>query len=319
MNFQALQNLIEGNRLEAFSPFLEEQFLQQIRHGDFPRWRQMLSESPDITASSVDLGEVVRLGDNSDCDAATQQRLHESLKGYIPWRKGPFSLFGIDLDCEWRCNLKWQRLQNEISSLQGRKVLDVGCGNGYYGYRMLQAGADLVIGLEPHIAYVAQAWLLNHFAPTLPTYVLPLTLEQAPPRLQCFDTVFSMGVLYHRRSPIDHIVQLKDCLRHGGELVLETLYVDGIEGYSLTPDDKYARMSNVWFLPSIATLSQWLTRCGFVDIRVIDESVTTIEEQRKTEWMPFDSLDDSLDNANPELTIEGLPKPKRVVVRASRP
>jgi tRNA (mo5U34)-methyltransferase len=318
MNFQALKTRIEGTALEALSPFLEEEYLQQIKHGDFARWRRLLAELPSIEAGSLNLGEIVHLGSDTDCDPDTQLKLRQSLQEFIPWRKGPFNLFGIDLDCEWRCNLKWQRLQGEISSLQGRQVLDVGCGNGYYGYRMLEAGADLVIGLDPHIAYVAQAWLLHHFASTLPSYVLPLTLEQAPQRLQCFDTVFSMGVIYHRRSPIDHLVQLKECLRPGGELILETLYVDGGTGYSLTPDDKYARMSNVWFLPSIDTLTQWLTRCGFSNVRVIDESVTTTDEQRKTEWMPFDTLADSLDPSNPKLTIEGLPAPKRVVVSATR-
>ncbi len=319
MNYQALKTRIEGTALDAFSPFLDEEFLQQIKHGDFARWRSLLAELPVIEAGSVDLGDVVRLGSSADCDSATQAALHRSLEEFIPWRKGPFEIFGIDLDCEWRCNLKWQRLKAEISSLQGRQVLDVGCGNGYYGYRMLEAGADLVLGIDPHIAYVVQAWLLQHLAPTLPLWVLPLTLEQAPQRLQCFDTVFSMGVIYHRRSPIDHLLQLRDCLRPGGELVLETLYVDGGLGYSLTPDDKYARMSNVWFLPSIDTLSQWLTRCGFSNVRVIDESITTSDEQRKTQWMPYDSLPDSLDPSDNQLTIEGLPAPKRVVVSAIRP
>jgi tRNA (mo5U34)-methyltransferase len=31
-----------------------------------------------------------------------------------------------------------------------------------------------------------------------------------------------MGVLYHRRSPLEHLWQLKDQLVNGGELVLET-------------------------------------------------------------------------------------------------
>jgi tRNA (mo5U34)-methyltransferase len=144
-------------------------------------------------------------------------------------------------------------------------------------------------------------------------------LEQVPPSLNYFDTVFSMGVIYHRRSPIDHILELKSCLRPGGELVIESICVDGEAGYSLTPEKKYARMGNVWFVPSIPTLVQWLSRCGMEQISVIDESTTTVDEQRKTEWMPFDSLEDALDVNNPQLTIEGLPAPKRVVVKAIRP
>ncbi|PMC22346.1 tRNA 5-methoxyuridine(34)/uridine 5-oxyacetic acid(34) synthase CmoB, partial [Klebsiella aerogenes] len=44
-----------------------------------------------------------------------------------------------------------------------------------------------------------------------------------------------MGVLYHRRSPLDHLWQLKDQLAPGGELVLETLVIEGDENTVLVP------------------------------------------------------------------------------------
>lgn len=319
MNFKPLQARIDGTPLEALRPFTEEDFLETIRHGDFPRWRKRLAELPQIAPSSMQFGDSVRIGEADDSDPETLAQLRQQLLEFIPWRKGPFELFGIDIDTEWRCNLKWDRLSTQISPLRGRHVLDVGSGNGYYGFRMLEQGAEMVLGIDPHIAYVAQAWLLKHFAAEAPLYVLPLTLEQLPPALNFFDTVFSMGVIYHRRSPIDHILELKSCMRPGGELVIETICVDGAEGYCLTPEKKYARMSNVWFVPSIPTLVQWLSRCGLTDIAVVDESTTTFEEQRKTDWMPFDSLEDALDKNDPSLTIEGLPAPKRVVVKATRP
>ena len=56
-----------------------------------------------------------------------------------------------------------------------------------------------------------------------------------------------MGVLYHRRSPIDHLLELKGCLQTGGELVLETLVIDGGLGEVLVPENRYAKMRNVWF------------------------------------------------------------------------
>jgi len=319
MNLKPLQELIEGSPLAALLPFTSEEFYQQIRHGDFPRWRKLLSELPQIQPSSVDFGSKIRIGNPSDSDPETLAQLREQLLEFIPWRKGPFEVFGIDIDTEWQSNLKWDRLKKEILPLESRHVLDVGSGNGYYGFRMLEEGAELVLGIDPHIAYLAQFWLLKHFAAEPPIFVLPLTLEQLPPSLHYFDTVFSMGVIYHRRSPIDHILELKSCLRPGGELVIESICVDGEAGYSLTPEKKYARMGNVWFVPSILTLIQWLTRCGMKQISVIDESTTNSDEQRQTEWMPFDSLEDALDVRNPQLTIEGLPAPKRVVIKAIRP
>ena len=237
----------------------------------------------------------------------------------IPWRKGPFNVCGIPIDSEWLSNLKWARLTEALPSLEGKKILDIGCGNAYYGFRMLDQKPEFVIGIDPHLAYVAQFWALKHFAPNLPIYALPCGLEQFPRSLHGFDVVFSMGIIYHRRSPIDHLQQCKQCLKPGGELVLETLYVDGPAGYSLTPQKKYARMSNIWFIPSIGTLENWLTRCGFKNVRIINKSITTTKEQRKTEWMPFESLKDAIDIVDTSKTIEGLPAPKRVVIIAKSP
>ena len=134
-----------------------------------------------------------------------------------------------------------------------------------------------------------------------------------------FDTVFSMGVLYHRKSPIDHLLQLKSLLCSGGELCLETLVIDGGKGDVLLPKNRYARMKNVWFIPSAIELSGWLERCGFKNVRVVNSSSTTIKEQRSTEWMPFESLSECLNMEDPGLTVENLPAPKRAIIIAVKP
>ncbi|MDD5754808.1 MAG: DUF1698 domain-containing protein, partial [Methylococcales bacterium] len=124
---------------------------------------------------------------------------------------------------------------------------------------------------------------------------------------------------YHRRSPIDHLFELRECLKSGGELVLETLIIDGELGETLLPKDRYAQMRNVWFLPSCATLVSWLERCGFKNVRVVDVTVTSIDEQRTTDWMRFHSLRDFLHPENLALTCEGLPAPKRAILIANAP
>jgi len=317
IDFTSLQSRIADTPLAALSPLLSATYMDSLKYGDFPRWRKLLRELPVFDASQCDFSEIVKIGSSDDINNAESELLRHQLEAFIPWRKGPFELFGVTIDSEWRCQLKWERLSGHLGSLAGQRVLDVGSGNGYFGFRMLEADAELVIGIDPHLHYVAQFWALRHFAGDIPLFVLPATLEQMPERLQCFDKVFSMGVLYHRRAPLDHLQQLRECLAPGGELILETLYIDGEEGYSLTPENKYARMGNVWFVPSRATLLRWLQRCGLHNCKIIDESVTTIAEQRATAWMPFDSLSDALDENNNALTIEGLPAPRRVIVTAT--
>jgi tRNA (mo5U34)-methyltransferase len=274
--------------------------LSRTGHGDFGKWEETLTQ----------------LGQLSPDDSEQVRKLLLTLS---PWRKGPFDVAGVHIDSEWRSDLKWERLADSVTPLAGRTVLDVGCGNGYYARRMCDAGARLVIGVDPTLLYVIQHLAIDRFERHDNLFVLPLRSDELPPGARVFDTCFSMGVLYHQRSPLLHLQELRSFLRRGGELVLETIYIPGEESYACTPTDRYARMRNVWLLPTITELTTWLHRSGFKNIEIIDKSITTTDEQRSTEWMRFDSLDKALDPENPEQTVEGWPAPRRVVVIANAP
>lgn len=285
-------------------------------HGDLSRWMAALEALPAGPAS-CDLGaDALRIGEPGQQDL---QAVRAALEGLIPWRKGPFDFFGVQVDTEWRSDWKWQRVAPHLSPLAGRRVLDVGCGSGYHCWRMAAEGASQVVGIDPTILFLIQFLAVKRFAQQVPAWFLPVRMEEMPAEQQNFDTVLSMGVLYHRRSPLDHILELKGALASGGELVLETLVVEGDAQTVLMPEDRYAVMRNVFFLPSVAMLTIWLQRCGFVDVRCVDESTTTMEEQRATDWMRFQSLPDFLDPDNPALTREGYPAPRRAVLVARKP
>lgn len=298
-------------------PLKTTQAIFESNNGHLPKWREALENLPSIQPSKVCLdSEAVAIGQESDLTSDQIPTLHEQLMVFHPWRKGPFSFFGTTIDTEWRSHLKWDRLSLHLPELKERLVFDVGCGNGYYGWRMAGRGAR-VIGIDPFLLYVMQFHAARRYIDSsILNYVLPFGLEEAPEAIPVFDIVLSMGVLYHRRSPIDHLVDMGNYLRPGGELVLETIVVDGPEGHTLLPKGRYAKMRNVWFLPSTLTLESWLRRCGYKDLRIVDVSTTTIEEQRSTEWMHFESLRDYLDPKDPVKTIEGYPAPKRAIAIA---
>jgi tRNA (mo5U34)-methyltransferase len=320
-DYQPLYNALLGAKADAWVGLLPRQIasaLDPTRHGSMAQWQVVVETLPKLTTTHRLLAtDAVQIGRSDDLPEADRRQLEHHLKALHPWRKGPYNLFGIQIDTEWRSDWKWDRLKSPITPLNHRLVLDVGCGNGYHCWRMLGAGAKMVVGIDPLLLNVMQFQLIRKLHGEAPVYVLPLGIESVPYGLKAFDTVFSMGVLYHRRSPIDHLLELRDCLQPGGELVLETLVIDGRLGEVLLPEGRYAKMRNVWFLPSCETLMSWLKRCGFINIRMIDVTTTSIGEQRSTEWMQFHSLKDFLNAENPQLTYEGLPAPKRAIIIAN--
>lgn len=322
----SLSSLVSAWRDTPLEPWAErlpaqvERGLSLQRYGDLPRWQAALGSLPAIAVDRVNLDcPAVGATAAQPVSDALRASLQAALQGLHPWRKGPFDLFGVYIDAEWRSDWKWDRIAGEIAPLAGRRVLDVGCGSGYHGWRMLGAGAAEVIGIDPTPLFVLQFRAIQHYLQQPGIHVLPLAMQDVPPGLRAFDTVFSMGILYHRRSPLDHLLDLRDSLRPGGELVLETLVIQGEDGATLVPTGRYARMGNVWFLPSPATLLGWLRKLKFREPRLVDVSVTSTDEQRGTEWMRFHSLADFLDPADRSRTIEGYPAPRRAVVIAKAP
>ncbi len=310
-----------GTRLEPWCDHLQQQLrehLVEAPHGDMVRWQAALNALPNVAVDRVELqSSAVSASVAEPLSSNDQCALYEALKMLSPWRKGPFNLFDVHIDTEWRSDWKWDRVIDHIAPLKGRTVLDVGCGSGYHMWRMLGEGAARVMGVDPSRLFLMQFEAIKRYVGVdAPVHLLPLKMEDVPPKLKAFDTVFSMGVLYHRKSPIEHLQELHGALRTGGELVLETLVIEGELGEVLMPEERYAMMRNVWFLPSTETLLLWLRRSGFGHARVVDLNWTSCDEQRPTEWMGFNSLKDFLDPNDPTKTVEGLPAPLRAVIVA---
>lgn len=322
LDYSALYACMDGTALQPWRDILPEMIKKNFnaeRWGDIPRWLSCIEKLPLIETGSIQLdADTVSVSAKNPLPENITSQLESALRGLHPWRKGPFDINGVHIDTEWRSDWKWQRLQQHIAPLAGKTVLDVGCGSGYHCWRMKGAGADLVIGIDPSPLFIVQYWALQHFLQNDRVFVVPAACEDLPPDMQAFDTVFSMGVLYHRRAPMDHLLELKQLLKPGGQLVLETLVIPGDENAVLVPSERYGRMGNVWFIPSVAALTRWLEKMRFTDIKVVDVCVTTTDEQRSTDWMTFQSLQDFLDPNDSSKTIEGYPAPMRAVLTATR-
>ena len=286
--------------------------LKPGRHGDLPKWQAALDALPEAeTGWRIEDGVLVAGNEIEDPESLT-----ESLMQLVPWRKGPLRLGGVAIDTEWRSDWKWNRVARHVN-LGGKRVLDIGAGNGYFGWRMLADGAAQVGGCDPTLVFQMQYRAIEHFAGKSNHLLLPLKFEQLPARAD-FDVVFSMGVLYHRKNPQEHLQRIRDHLAEQGTAVIETLIIPGEGDDELDPPDRYANMRNVHHLPTECRLLRWLEQAGFQNARVVDITPTSSHEQRSTEWMPFHSLAHAL-SEDRALTIEGHHPPQRATAIAKAP
>ena len=317
---ESLNWLIEQDSSDSMQSLVKQvnSTLSTQRYGDLSAWMQHFNNLPDTSPSVTEFKSEMHIGSASDLSIDELSSLRTALQGLIPWRKGPITLFDTFIDTEWRSDWKWDRVHKHLE-LKDKTVLDVGCGNGYHMWRMLADSPKRVLGIDPSPRFVVQFYMLKkYYYGDIPIDLLPLGIQDFPASA-LFDTVLSMGVLYHRKSPIDHLLDLMNQLKPGGQLLLETLVIQGNEQDVLVPKGRYAKMPNVWFIPSVAALENWMSKTGFVDIQCVDESVTSLEEQRATGWMKFHSLKDFLDPNNSDLTFEGYPRPRRAAIIARKP
>lgn len=310
--------VIKKLRTEAFGAAAAAELERRLaeatapeRHGRLAEWQAVLDALPPVIRGwRIERGVLVAGDPVDDRDA-----LAATLKGLIPWRKGPLRLGGVAIDTEWRSDWKWDRVAPGLE-LEGARVLDIGAGNGYFGWRMLEAGAASVIACDPTLVFWMQHRAILHFAGEAALDLLPLKFEDLPERAG-FDLAFSMGVLYHRRDPLEHLERIRRHLAPGGRLVLETLVLPEDDDRELDPPDRYANMRNVHRLPTVPRLLNWLAEAGYAKATCIDRTLTTTDEQRPTDWMPFHSLAHAL-SPDGSTTIEGHPPPLRAVVLAYR-
>jgi len=285
----------------------------QVNNGNIPKWSQAIDTIDALPKGKVALKQPYISINN---DSINNESLLEALHKLLPWRKGPFMINDVVLKSEWDGDMKWQRISKHIKPLKNKHVLDIGAGNGYFTLRIAMEGAKRALGIEPFLLFNYQFRAIKSMIKSpLNALLLPVKLEEMPKK-PIFDTVFSMGVLYHQRDYMAHLSQLHEMMAPDAELVIETLVIEGPEDYILVPKCRYAQMRNVYSIPSIKTLKSWLNDATFNNARVVDVSKTTTTEQRKTPWIGENgaSLEDFLDPLDDSLTIEGYPAPTRAIV-----
>jgi tRNA (mo5U34)-methyltransferase len=285
----------------------------------FLRYRTPFLLLANYPADHVDCtGDTVIIGRPDEINEEQRDQVTKHLKSFMPWRKGPFSVFGIDIDAEWRSERKWQRLLPELPDLAGKIIADIGCNNGYYMFRMAASTPRLVLGFEPSVQHYYCFKALNAMAGVPELDIDLLGIEHLNLFETCFDVVFLMGIIYHRPSPIDTLRDILCALKPGGTLIVESQAIPGEAPFALFPDETYAKVPGTYFVPTGSCLSNWMKKAGFTDINLFCTHRMSGKEQRRTDWMSFESFNDYIDPSNPQLTVEGYPAPCRIFVKGRK-
>jgi len=278
-------------------------------------YQEAISALPEYTNVKVTLADRVEV-QIDDLSSEDLEQIKQTALLMKPWRKGPFQFNTLFIDSEWQSQIKYNLLEPHFD-LKNKIVGDIGCNNGYYLFRMLSQQPEKLIGFDPSAIYYSQFQFVNHFIKSDIVYEL-LGVEHVEFYEHKFDTLFCLGVLYHRSDPVAMLKSLFKGLNKGGELILDTFMIDGEEEICLTPRDRYSKIPNIYFVPTVNALKNWCYRAGFESVEVLEIMKTELNEQRKTEWIDTQSLEDFLDPDDPTKTVEGYPAPKRVYLKAIR-
>ena len=286
----------------------------------FEEMNSRLQALPDRQTDVKNYGQAaIAIGEDLPEEHPHRKAIHEAAMAMIPWKKGPFRLFGTPIDAEWRSDFKWDRMAGVLPDQKGKLVLDVGCNNGYYLFRLLDQQPRYLLGIDPIPRLWYQFHLLQRYAAEPHLEFQMWGWQELAHWENLFDTIFCMGIIYHHFNPIQILKDLYRALKPGGLLVLESIVVEGQSSHCLFPQDRYAKMRNVWFVPTVSAMTHFLKRTKFVNIDVIAVNKHEPAEQRTTPWNPGPSYADFIMENQADLTVEGHPAPHRAIIFANKP
>ena len=89
---------ISNSELSAFKCFASPAKFTQVGQGRFLSPQKELREVVRVNASHRSFGDLIEVGSRDEIDNPTSANLCNRLLKLNPWRKGPYSLFGVHID-----------------------------------------------------------------------------------------------------------------------------------------------------------------------------------------------------------------------------
>lgn len=292
---------------------IKKQKAKEYGFKDYKVVQQALEHLPNLEDIEFDLGDTISI-DSKKITQEDKQHIFKTAELLKPWRKGPFQIFDTFINTEWQSFMKYNLLEPHFAKhITNKRVVDIGCNNGYYLFKMMSLKPAKLVGFDPYTIFKMQFEFINHFLKTDIIYE-PLGVEHIPYYDEKFDTIFCLGVLYHRNEPVKMLKDLKKGLKKKGVIFLDTFIIEGEEQMALCPTT-YMKIPNISFVPTLNALKNWLQKAKLENFEVLYIADQSPIEQRETKWIKGESLVDFLDPKDKTKTIEGYPAPKRVFLK----
>ncbi len=109
---------------------------------------------------------------------------------------------------------------------KGKRVLDIGCADGLYSFEAEALGAEEVVSIDSFLSKPAVEFLIPFFDSKIKMMEMSL-FDVRPDDMGRFDIVILAGVLYHLRYPFWGLKVIRDVLKEGGHLIIETAIWNG--------------------------------------------------------------------------------------------
>lgn len=288
------------------------------KHGNKELWKDILLSLPAIESPIFKVEDgIINIGSKNDIGTKDFDKLKNLLLELSPWRNGPYNLFGIDIDSEWKSYMKWDRLKDNIPNLKNKNICDIGCNNGYHMMRALEASPNLIVGFDRTPLYIIQFLIFKYYLKHINNiFALPIPFEDYDVEEILFDIVFLFGVLYHKKNPFSFLNSIKEKMSSGGYIIIETLVSDSSRDIEIEKGKTYVGMHNIYTIYTEDNFISNLSEQDFINIKCIDRSKTYSIEQRSTEWMNSHSLENFMISDNQ--TIDGYDRPSRAIFIAQK-
>jgi tRNA (mo5U34)-methyltransferase len=178
-----------------------------------------------------------------------------------------------------------RKIEEKISKLdfENKRVLDIGCRDGFFSFYAEKKGAKEIIGIDNNISKGAIEFLIPYFNSRVKMYEKNLYDVDIKDFGQ-FDIIFFFGVLYHLKDPVRHILKLGEQIKTG--IMLDTHIADDsdvLEQYNVGENifqyKKYLEFGSGEVFSGMHDHSKWLTLnslentlmlAGFLNITVVE-------------------------------------------------